>query len=252
VATIPGADRRNILAEKESIKIPWIEKNHIDNAEPMTRTKLLENRRKEKIPDITYDLDRDGFVGGRDYVLAKRVDKDCDGKLNEKERKEAYEAIYNNVEDNYVWNLENQGANRGYRILQKRGKVVDAEDFLPLRDTYPKHPMSSKVPNHETLTKMKEHRKYLVKHEIDGKMKKWEDANPNVLINEPLNINTNFQPKYTSMKQKKDELHKISRINCGLKENEDDIKIKDKDPGLNYIYNPKHRTTKDLKKELHR
>ena len=66
-----------------------------------------------------YDLDNDGYVGARDYVLAKRFDRDLDGKLNEKERAEAYKSIKNNIEDNYVWNLDNQGSNRAYRILQK-------------------------------------------------------------------------------------------------------------------------------------
>lgn len=112
-----GRESQNVLAERDKINMPWSAK--VKSEEPMTRTKLLENRRKEKIPDISYDLDRDGFVGGRDYVLAKRFDKDKDGKLNEKERKEAYEAIYNNEEDKYVWNLDNQGSNRAYRILQK-------------------------------------------------------------------------------------------------------------------------------------
>ena len=42
----------------------------------LTRTQLTENRRKEKIPHISYDLDGDGFVGGRDYIIAKQFDKD--------------------------------------------------------------------------------------------------------------------------------------------------------------------------------
>jgi len=30
-------------------------------------------------------------------------------------------AIDNNIEDNFVWNIEKQGAKRPYRIIQKRG-----------------------------------------------------------------------------------------------------------------------------------
>ena len=37
--------------------------------------------------------DNDGYVGGKDYVVAKQFDKDGDGKLNEEERKAAFEAI---------------------------------------------------------------------------------------------------------------------------------------------------------------
>jgi len=85
----------------------------------MTRTKLLENRKLNKIPDISYDLDRDGFVGGKDYVLAKLFDLDGDGKLNEKEKKNAYDQISKGYEDNFVWNVENQGVKRPFRIMQK-------------------------------------------------------------------------------------------------------------------------------------
>ena len=39
--------------------------------EKMTWSKLMEYRKKEMIPDISYDIDGDGFVGGRDYVIAR-------------------------------------------------------------------------------------------------------------------------------------------------------------------------------------
>ena len=42
---------------------------------------------------MSYDLDGDGVVGNRDYVLAKLFDKDQDGKLNQQERKNAEDAI---------------------------------------------------------------------------------------------------------------------------------------------------------------
>lgn len=47
-----------------------------------TRTKLSEIRRSVKVPHISYDLDGDGYVGGRDYIIAKQFDKDGDGRLN--------------------------------------------------------------------------------------------------------------------------------------------------------------------------
>ena len=91
----------NILSEKENIKTPW-DTNPLTQSTPMTRTKLLQIRKKENIPDISYDLDGDGYVGGRDYVLAKRFDVDGDGKLNEQEKKKALEAINNGVEREYI------------------------------------------------------------------------------------------------------------------------------------------------------
>ena len=91
----------SILANKDKIKIPWCDKNsNLSGA--MTQTELIAKRKKEKIPDISYDLDKDGYVGGRDFVIAKRYDVDNDGKLNEQEKKAAYEGIMNKIEENYV------------------------------------------------------------------------------------------------------------------------------------------------------
>lgn len=45
------------------------------------------------MPDMSFDLDGDGYVGNKDYVLSKVFDKDGDGKLNAEERKNALEAI---------------------------------------------------------------------------------------------------------------------------------------------------------------
>lgn len=61
--------------------------------EKMTRTKLLENRRKEAIPDISYDLDGDGNVGGRDYVVARRFDQGFKNYLTKEEREQAFKAL---------------------------------------------------------------------------------------------------------------------------------------------------------------
>ena len=182
----PNQSRYNILAEKDNIKVPWDSKNQLYKSTPMTRTKLLERRKKERIPDISYDLDGDGFVGGRDYVLSKRYDVDGDGKLNEIERKNALEGIENGVEKEYVWNLENQGGKRAFRILQKRGKIIDAEDFIPLQDTYPKHPISFKEPKNgiKTLSELKEYRYQKTKDEIIEKMKNFEKNHPFKIVQE--------------------------------------------------------------------
>lgn len=86
-----GDDGSNILRLAGN-KIPewW---NSPANSNKKTRTELLEARKKGNIPDISFDLDGDGFVGGRDYVIAKIFDKDGDGKLNTNERKAADEAV---------------------------------------------------------------------------------------------------------------------------------------------------------------
>jgi hypothetical protein len=45
------------------------------------------------IPHISYDLDGDGYVGGRDLVIAKYFDKDEDGRLNTAEKADAIKAL---------------------------------------------------------------------------------------------------------------------------------------------------------------
>ena len=65
-------------------------------------------------------------------------------------------AIKEGIEKNFFWNVEKSGANRPYRLLQKRGKFVDAEDYLPVTDTYPKHPMTQKEAQFKTTGEFKE------------------------------------------------------------------------------------------------
>ena len=54
---------------------------------------MFKQRKAESIPHISYDLDGDGYVGGRDLVIAKRFDLDGDGILNAVERENAVKAL---------------------------------------------------------------------------------------------------------------------------------------------------------------
>ena len=59
------------------------------SANPIKRTdktELMAQRKSEKAPHISFDLDGDGYVGNRDFVIAKHFDKDGDGILNTNER----------------------------------------------------------------------------------------------------------------------------------------------------------------------
>jgi len=57
-----------------------------------------------------------------------------------------------------VWNVEQSGVQRSFRIMQKRGVVLDQDDFLPLRATYPEHEISKHVPKAATLGELQEQR----------------------------------------------------------------------------------------------
>jgi hypothetical protein len=114
-----------------------------------TRTELLEQRKKDILPDISYDLDQDGAVGGKDYLISKRFDLDGDGKLNAKEKANAIEAINSGYENQLIWGCDSSGVNRSFRIVQKRGTVVLNEEFSNITSTYPVFPS----PESKTKTK---------------------------------------------------------------------------------------------------
>ena len=245
----------SILSKKDNIKIPWCEKNsNLSGA--MTQTELIAKRKKEKIPDISYDLDQDGYVGGRDYVIAKRYDVDNDGKLNEKEKKAAYEGIINKIEENYVWNIDKLGGVRPLRLLQKRGKFIDAEDFLPIRDTYPKHPMTEVIPHCATFTELKNLRKQENIKNINDKMVEWEKKHPTRFYGKEIEGDSNISkisPKFTSVNQIKAEKDRNNRIKCGLNpETTDNRNNTKKPPSLEYIYNPKHKTKGEIDEDFHK
>ena len=69
----------NYLYMEVALKIPneWMNVPKVS-----TRTELMELRKKDNLPDISYDLDGDGVVSSKDYYLGKRFDLDKDGKLN--------------------------------------------------------------------------------------------------------------------------------------------------------------------------
>ena len=94
--------RYNILSKKDNIKIPWNKKNNSKSQSNIqTRSELIEFRKKQRIPDMSYDLDKDGYVGNKDFVISKIYDVDNDGKLNEIEKKNAYEGIKNGIEKKF-------------------------------------------------------------------------------------------------------------------------------------------------------
>ena len=109
-----------------------------------TRTLLKHEHRSEFIPHPSYDIDGDGIVGGKDLAIAKIFDKDKDGILNEKERANAMKALNSGFEKQFLWGVEASGPNRSYRVLQKRGKICDSDDFAGVKDTYPEFPTASK------------------------------------------------------------------------------------------------------------
>ena len=115
-----------------------------------THTLLLEKRRATNLPDQSYDLNGDGIVDQKDYAIARQFDANKNNKLTPEERAKAMEAITKGYEKQFVY-VSAEVANH-HRILQKRGKIIIADDFSPLINTYPQHPISETDPMTKTLT----------------------------------------------------------------------------------------------------
>ena len=62
--------------------------------------------------------------------------------------------------------------------MQKRGEIVDADDFLPVRNTYPIHPDTLKEPRFKTSVGMATEKKTEDRQHLEKKKKEWDDANP--------------------------------------------------------------------------
>ena len=108
-AFISNHSQSNILAQNVTVPHNWYQSGG-DSQEAMTQRKLHLRRRTADLPDPSFDIDGDGHVSATDLFLAKRFDKDQDGKLNEKELKTAKEAIKDGYKDQFMFGLDRAGA----------------------------------------------------------------------------------------------------------------------------------------------
>ena len=53
-----------------------------------------------------------------------------------------------------------------------------------------------------------------------------------------------------TIKEKKAQINKQARIKCGLKEIPEELRTQHKIPTLDYVYDPKHKSYKDIKADL--
>ena len=144
-------------------------------------------------------------------------------------------------EKNFFWNIEQSGAQRPYRILQKRGVFVDAEDYLPVTATYPEHPLKKVQPNAKNIEELKNKRKEAYKADVEKYSKLHEDfraaSNPppkNYMTSEFFGNN-----KYTSINQKIAEQRRNARKAADLTDIVHDSKDERVAPSLAYVSQPK-------------
>lgn len=134
-----------------------------------TRSELLEVRKKVQNPDISFDLDGDGVVGGKDYLIGKRFDYDNDGKLSPDEQLKARAGI-SELENSFIWGCDSTGNNKSFRIVQKRGNVIVNEDFADIVKSYPAFPV-----NADSQVRSKSELEAKRKEEIRSKGKYYEE-----------------------------------------------------------------------------
>jgi hypothetical protein len=203
--------------QKNSKKIPedWTKIPNVS-----TRSELLEQRKKANLPDISFDLDGDGIVNGKDYCIGKRFDLDGDGKLNPIEKSKALAAVASGFDDQFIWGCDSSGINRSFRIVQKRGNVILNEEYNGVQSTYPVYPVkvSTSVKSKSELQESRQKEIRLQGKYYEQKMHKeyrMQIVNPYSTSNnfttpcETYAVNPRFHSKAEMMEEKRQQLVKI-------------------------------------------
>lgn len=209
------------MERQSPVKIPglWVKEPSIK-----TRTELMSLRKSQILPDLSFDLDGDGVVGAHDLVLASQFDKDKDGKLNAVEREQAMRALSQGFSQKFVWGCESSGLNRSFRLVQKRGKVINDEDFGVIRDTYPKYATNDKTLTRSQLEEFrkKQDREEAKKNELRINTVTKKELTADEFLCKEHYVDT---PQYNSIAEKKEIDRKVARGRVGLTDEPKDIKI---------------------------
>ena len=166
-----------------------------------TRSELLLRRRQEFIPDITYDIDGDGFVDHKDMAIAKMFDKNKDGILDDEEKAEMMKALKDGMMDRYVWGLEQTGSNKHPRLIQKNGNIITDSGQLAARTAEPK-----------TFRALKQKEKLENQARTENIINTWIESHPNhiVITQEPRPSQSKF--KSWTEKRAKERLEARDKI----------------------------------------
>jgi hypothetical protein len=120
-------DVKNIMNEKDKIPSKW---KTIPKAS--TKTKLARMRKEEKIPDITFDLNGDGFVSPHEYAIAKMFDFNLNNKLDTPEKAYCLKKLKEGFESKMYWDAD-KGLDQ--RIIQQNGKIITQDSEYGYRNS---------------------------------------------------------------------------------------------------------------------
>lgn len=115
-----------------------------------SRSELMQARQIGRVPDASYDLDRDGAIGQMDMFVGRQFDKDKDGRLTPGEQAQAKQALDRGLLDKYV-RVDSRG--KDLFVQQKRGLIIFEDNKQDVSmQTYPPHHNAHHQPNHCTKT----------------------------------------------------------------------------------------------------
>ena len=230
----------------------------------MTRTKLLEKRRKDFLPDPSFDVDGDGFVGNMDYFIAMRFDKDKDGKLSAEEKAACLKALKeDNYEEKFLFGLDaNVPINENKdpeliknRVIQIGDKLVRHEYYNVVDDKY-QDLKNNTIVKCKTRSELLNNRRQEQRDQAEKEYTKMRDKQ--------IALAEKFRPKTpvghpggrkikASLLQQLQERQKRRlgnslslRPDCDFT-NDDPEQEKKQQINLNYISNPVIKTRKELK-----
>jgi len=131
--------------------------------------------------------------------------------------------------------------------MQKRGKILAGEDFSPLTDTYPLHPLTLEPRRHLDQPDMLRKRKEGVVDEMEQERQLWEKANPYFVERRWLKPEGYTEaPVYASVGEVKREKRRNARIKGGLTADNVDIKDDKHDPTTQYVKSPTFNSKSEL------
>lgn len=231
----PNEKLNEDLNLKKLSKNPWL-----GSPEIKTRTELIRKRKKELLPDPSFDIDKDGHVSSLDFFVAKIFDEDKDGKLNATERAKAEDALKNGYLDRFKLGLESSGPDSLLRTIQKRGVIIQGDDTSKILQTYPiiKHVSLPSITSRSELINTRKH--------IQNAIKPFETAfrfEKLPVIPEGYVPN----PKFNSISDIKSAFTQTLRNGMGMTAPTD---IKNtKIPTTEYIKSPKYSSKTEMQSE---
>lgn len=213
--------------------------------EHRTRTELMQARRAEQIPDMSYDLDGDGVVDQRDYFYGKLFDADHDGLLSAAERKKAIKCLNNDYSDKFLFGLDQFGAKRPFAVQQKRSRIVTVDNWDELGETYPPHSISHIVPKHRTKTELSLDRLGDRKNSAYKLKVKWDERHPYYVPEQPTHQEHWVEnPVISHIGQRANADHQAARVAAGLYPSAtfENPERQNKMPGLEWVEEPVFQT----------